>query len=120
MVRSIIVLPAEDIHALTVQAVRKSSINWKLGFEIEELYDWIVAEAIRRVANVRIRSHHDYNQAIRIQNHAGHDIYHCVYDEVGSIFEQLIHQLFERNQIFFSPGQTVKLLVTHFEIIIVR
>jgi hypothetical protein len=72
--------------------------------EEECLYDWLVAEALQRVLQVKYHA--------SVSEHYRHDIYKNVFDTVGTEFQHHIkHQILHIHRLSFLHGQKIKILV---------
>lgn len=106
---------------LTIAAFRYSFImqlpqilkEFKIHSDDEEyLFDWIVSEALAKTLGLIA--------GVKLSNHYRHDIYKCVYDQVGHLAEQTIMQQFNTHQLQFLTGQMVKIIVAGDNLIISR
>lgn len=72
--------------------------------EEEDLYDWLVTEALQRVLQLIYRA--------SVGAHYRHDIYKNVYDSIGAEFQYHVkHQILHVHRLSFLQGQKVKILV---------
>ena len=115
MAQTIIIVNAQSMFHNLFKEIVEASYKWHLREEVETLYDWVVIEAFCRVTSTRVLHH------VTAANHNQHDVYRCVYDEVGMIAEKTMQFIFRDNQLFFkSPHKPFKLLVTYNELLIVN
>lgn len=86
------------------------SYTYRLSLEHQDiLYDWLVREAFNRILK---RCH--------IQDHYRHDIYRCVYDELGHEIEHILKRKFKLHHITFNHNERIKILVAGDNIILAR
>lgn len=81
--------------------------------ETESLYDWVIIEAIRKATESKVMHH------VAVDNHINHDVYRCVYDEIGAEVEDFVIKLFHTRGIEFLRNTELKILVTYRDIFIV-
>lgn len=79
----------------------------------ERLYDWVITEAIRKVTETIVFRH------INVDNHVGHDVFQCVYDEIGLEVENTVRTVFAPEGVRFLRGNRLKILITFRDIFIV-
>lgn len=78
----------------------------------ESLYDWLVLEALNQAMRITSQAY--------VDQHYKHDVYKCVYDDIGPLIEPYIHQQFRIHKLQFFKGQSVKSLVAGDILIIVK
>lgn len=72
-------------------------------------YDWLVREAFKRL----------YPRNY-IQDHYRHDVYRCIYDEVGASLQHVLRNKFRLHHISFNDNERIKVLVAGDNIILAR
>lgn len=70
--------------------------------DYEYLYDWLIHQAVSNVLN---------GYGAKLDGAYRHDIYLCVYDKIGHIFENALRSHFFNHRIYFSSNDHVKILV---------
>lgn len=87
--------------------------EFKLANDHEEsLYDWLVLECLNHTMKITSQSF--------VDQHYRHDIYKCVYDDIGPMLEPYMSQQFNIHKLQFFKGQCVKALVAGDILIIVK
>lgn len=110
-VTTILSLDSVRFHFLNRWVKYQSQYTLSLDSE-EDLYDWLVNEAFAKVTRLIFDS--------RVSGHYRHDIYKCVYDDIGFIIENSLIQLIKSHKLHFSKGQRVKTLVAGNSLFIVK
>lgn len=80
--------------------------------DIESTYDWLIAEALEKILSSTVAGH--------VRGHSRHDIYRCIYDEIGSPIEHYVRQVIAGNGLQFLEKERVKVLVTYKDLVVVR
>lgn len=70
----------------------------------ECLYDWIITEALSRCLHVMCGA--------RVSHHYSHDVYRCVYYDLGPIAERSVQQQIQFHQLHFTSNDIIKVMVT--------
>lgn len=78
----------------------------------EPLYDWIVTEAMNRSLHVMCGA--------RVAHHYTHDVYRCIYYELGPIAEGYILQQIVFQQLQFTSSDLIKVMVTAGSVILAK
>jgi hypothetical protein len=77
----------------------------------EEAYDWVVREAVKNILAIN---------KVELHSHYRHDIYRCLYSDVGMEATIAINEQFERNNITFHRKDFVKAMVAGDSLIIAK
>lgn len=87
--------------------------QFNLGDDHEDsLYDWLVLEALNQTMRITSQSY--------VDQHYRHDVYKCVYDDIGPFIEPYMQQQFRIHNLQYFKGQRVKALVAGDILIIVK
>lgn len=108
-----IILSLDSIryHYLNRWIIYQKQFNLTLEVE-DDLYDWLVNEALNKVSRLKFSA--------TVTGHYRHDIYKCVYDDIGHIMEMSLIEQIKTHKLQFSKGQRVKTLVAGNSLFIVR
>lgn len=79
--------------------------------ELEISYDWIINESISKML---------CSQGLVVDKHIRHDIYKCIYDEIGVLVEKNIREIIDRQGYGFIFGTKVKTMVCGPNLILAR
>lgn len=79
--------------------------------ELEHSYDWIINEAISAML---------CSQGQKVDKHVRHDVYKCIYDEIGSLVQKNIREIIDQQGYGFIIGSKVKTMVCGPNLILAR
>lgn len=68
----------------------------------EACYDWIINEALKKLFT---------SYGCRLDNHHRHDVYKCVYEDIGHIVEKSLRKYLEVQKYDFIAGTKVKTMI---------
>lgn len=80
--------------------------------QYEDLYDWVITTSISNILHLTVKGH--------VRNLTRNDAYRMIYDEIGFDLEVKMAFFIDQQQIRFLKGETVKMLVTYRDVLIVR
>lgn len=100
---STIIIDVADIKAYFDVMFQSFKRNYLIQQdEYEHCYDWVINEAISKIVSVA---------GSNLKNHSRHDVYKCVYDEIGNLVEKNLREAFARLGYTFLIGSKVKSMV---------
>lgn len=101
---SIIIINITDVHNY-LRSNYDSIINHNFirPNEIEDLYDWIVTEALSKIF---VNYYKTY-----INKHYRHDVYKCVFDYYGPYVCSILMEILKNNKLTFITNDVVKIMV---------
>lgn len=109
---SIIVLSLTEFYYHFNDKFESISIKYRIpAADKEYLYDWIVRETLSNILSVRYAG---------LQEHYRHDIYKCVYDDLGDISYMYVFNQLRMHKLMFLRGEKIKTMVTGDSLFIAR
>jgi urocanate hydratase len=113
MTQSMVILSITEFSFTLRQHLISAQYEHRLSpDEFEDLFDWVVTEAMTRILHFNVKGH--------VRCHNPHDIYRIVYDEVGAMAELWLSRAFVQHKLFFMQDETIKAMITFDQILLVR
>jgi hypothetical protein len=101
---SVTVLSLSYLRFNFLSSLRQLSIDFNIKDDEEEsLYDWLVCESLNQILKV---SHN-----VTVDKHYRHDVYKCIYDTLGPVFEHNMKSQLKQHNLQFLIGERVKVLI---------
>lgn len=113
MPQSLIILDASELSVrlrelLTLSAQRQHLYHC----DTEDLYDWVVTRAFSNLLFLKVRGH--------VRGLQPNDVFETIYQEVGYETEFQLNQYILSARLTFLRNESVKMLVSYNNIVIVR
>lgn len=111
--QSILIVDCNYIYKwMEPELLRLATQHSLLYHDFETMYDWMLTHAMSRVLTATVRGH--------VLGYMHDDLLAVIYSEIGLQLESLLHQYVRQQGIEFLKGETIKMLVTYKDVIIVR
>lgn len=109
---SVIFLDISDLKIYYQTLFNSFKSNYLLrDDDYEGCYDWVINECIKRIF---------FSNGVTLSGHYRSDVYKCVHDQIGHLFEETIRTSLIKQKYGFVAGTKVKCLVCGSNLIIAR
>lgn len=113
MTQSLIILDSSELSVrLKGLLAHAAHSNHLQHYDAEDLYDWVVMRAFSNLLFLKVRGH--------VRGFHPNDLFETIYQEIGYEVELQLHQYILSARLTFLQNESVKMLVSYNDIVIVR